>query len=230
MSNSITSHKWRLSPDQFQRAEAAAFSFDGYLDWYELNGPWQGDRSELMRRKYGQIQIPGAEREALLTITGDYRLLAMVDVGCPWVAANLTIVARVVEATPRIQLRVLHRPQHLDIAYAYPGSRGAGSFVLFDESGDECAAHGGTLGAPREVLDLTVARREARYREFSQHYPGVHVMDLPHEYISAVLKESMEWRWGFLDQERAGVVQWLLNATARGRLSTVAMPNARDTL
>ena len=109
-----------ISRDRLHAAEAGAFDFADYLDWYQANGLWP-EHAEAMRSKYEQITVPDSERAAIEAITGTYRLLATVDIGCPWVAANLTIVARIVAITPRIALRVLHRPDHLEIAYAYPG-------------------------------------------------------------------------------------------------------------
>lgn len=200
-------------PDLIRRAVAETFDFSGYLDWYRTNCPWPL-HPESMRRKYDQIVVPEHEREALRRIAGNYRLLAMVDVGCPWVAANLTIVAGVVECSPAIELRVLHQPRHLNLAYAYPYHSGLPStYILLDELDNELAVHAGTLGTPEDVLTLTTGYRERHYSEFARRFPGVHVADLPYEYTAGVLDESIEWRWQHIDQERDGAVQWLLNAT-----------------
>lgn len=202
-----------VSGGQLQRAGAEAFDFDSYLDWYRTNGAWPA-HPESMRRKYQQIVVPEEERDAVRRIAGNYRLFALVDIGCPWVAANLTIVSRVVESSPAIELRILHRTAHLDLAYAFPVPMGASTYVLVDEKGDELAVHAGTLGTPADVLKSSLAHRDECYREFAEHFPGTDALDLPNEYLADVLEESIEWRWAFIDRERAGVVQWLVGAAA----------------
>lgn len=211
--------------DHLGNVDAHGRDFGGYVEWCQ-EGDWS-HHAELMRRFHEQIAFNEAERAAIERIAGTYLLLALVDAGCPDVVANLPIMARIAELNPRIRLRIVHRPDHWDIAYAiadayprpagdYRGADPRGSFVptyvLFDEVDNDLAV---LIERPDEVSKFSVPRRAAAHREFVERYPGVAISDIPRDYMQGFLRETIEWRWGLIDLERAGVVEWLVNAVGR---------------
>lgn len=196
------------------------FDFDRYADWVLTQGDLvRRSLGEAMRQNYERLVFPDAEIAAIEAIGTKHRIIALVDVGCPDVAANLPIVARITRINPGIELRILHRPDHLDLAYAvaeaYPGNDGlthVPTYVVLDEQGSELGA---LLERPDEVTKFTARRKAASYREWHQRFPGVAVGDLPEEYRKDFFLDYNSWRLGLLDLERAAVVAWLVRVTGR---------------
>ena len=196
------------------------FDFDRYADWVLTHGDLvRRSLGEAMRQNYEKLAFTDAEIASIKGIGGNYRIIALVDVGCPDVAANLPIVARIAEINPGLELRILHRPDHMDLAYAvaeaYPGNDGlthVPTYVVLDEEGHEVGA---LLERPDEVTKFTAKRKAASYREWHQRFPGVAVGDLPEEYRKQFFLDYNKWRLGLLDIERAAVVAWLVRATSR---------------
>ena len=191
------------------------FDFDRYADRVLTHGDIvRRSLGEAMRDNYERLVFTDAEVASIKAIGARHRIIALVDVGCPDVAANLPIVARITRINPAIELRILHRPDHLDLAYAvaeaYPGNDGlthVPTYVVLDEQGNELGA---LLERPDEVTKFTARRKAASYREWHQRFPGVAVGDLPEDYRKDFFLDYNSWRLGLLDLERAAVVAWLV--------------------
>ena len=196
-----------------------ALDFDHYAQWVLTHGDLiRRSLGEAMRQNYERLVFTEAEIASIRAIGAQHRIIALVDVGCPDVAANLPIVARITQINPGIELRILHRPDHLDLAYAvaeaYPGNDGlthVPTYVVLDEQGKELGA---LLERPDEVTKFTARRKAAAYREWHQRFPGVAVGDLPEDYRKNFFLDYNSWRLGLLDLERAAVVAWLVRATS----------------
>lgn len=217
-----------LSSEQLQTI-SHGFGFAQYQEWLRHDGRRWRSHAEPLYRNYTHLALTDAERRAVEGISERLRILALVDAGCPDVIANLPIVARISEMSPRIELRILHRPDHWDIADAiarahpgpgkdFPGAERWGesyvpTYVLFDDRGNDIAA---LIERPACMTELTTRRRQQTYEVWAELYPGVDAVDLPAEHLASVLAETIEWRWGLVDRERAGVVEWLVGATTSG--------------
>ena len=196
-----------------------ALDFDHYAQWVLTHGDLiRRSLGEAMRQNYERLVFTEAEIASIRANGAQHRIIALVDVGCPDVAANLPIVARITQINPGIELRILHRPDHLDLAYAvaeaYPGNDGlthVPTYVVLDEQGKELGA---LLERPDEVTKFTARRKAAAYREWHQRFPGVAVGDLPEDYRKNFFLDYNSWRLGLLDLERAAVVAWLVRATS----------------
>lgn len=209
-----------IPADLVQSSYEQGLDFEHYADWVLTHGDVvRRSLGEAMRQNYEKIAFTDAEVASIEGIAGQYRILALVDVGCPDVAGNLPIVARITRINSGLQLRILHRPDHLDLAYAvteaYPGNDGlthVPTYVVLDDQGNE---RGALLERPDEVTKFTARRKAAAYREWHQRFPGVAVGDLPEEYRKKFFLDYNDWRLGLLDTERAAVVAWLLRITTR---------------
>ena len=146
----------------------AAAPFGAYLDTVREN-------QELWRGMYDRARLPvnaGAQARA---VRGSWRLLALSEDWCGDAANILPVVARLAEAAPGLDLRVLARDENLDLMDAHltnGRSRSIPVIMLLDADGRERGWWGPRPAALQKwVMEEGMKMEpESRYREVRRFY------------------------------------------------------------
>lgn len=122
------------APQLLDRFESG-LAFPDYLETVQ-------EHEELWRGVWDRARIPADLLENARAVPGKWRLLALSEDWCGDAVNILPIVARLAEALPAIELRVLSRDENLDIMDAHltnGRSRSIPVVLVLDEAGAERA-------------------------------------------------------------------------------------------
>ena len=136
-----------------------------------------GDTRERTERNYGQATLTEEDRRFFGKLTQVRHALMLAENWCGDVHRNSPTLARIVEAMPNCELRVLFRDQNLDLTDAFlnNGYRSIPVMVFFDENWNEVGRwierpHAATMrvhGIRAKTVDIAQAdQREVAMAEF----------------------------------------------------------------
>ena len=194
--------------DAARAAWAAGRTYADYADNLKIHQATFG-------AEYQAVSFTDEERRALAGIPQPVRVLAVVEEKCPDVIANLPIVAQIVEAIPGSQLRILHRPDHRDVADAYPATDGRNhipTYVVFTENGRELGVF---IERPDEIQEEYAKSRAKNYAKIDEQFPNTALEDLPEAFTTQLALEAMARRRALRDTERAALVRWFVRIVER---------------
>lgn len=147
------------------------------------------DRTEITDRDRA---IFGKEPLRVLVLTEDW---------CGDSAQFVPVVARLARELPQVELRILLRDQHWDLAAQYPRKDGYLAipvFILFDQDMREI----GTLIERPERVTQEMADETRRFQQAHPELPGISraVDRMPEETRAAVKANIRQWRVGHQDR------------------------------
>lgn len=150
-----------------KRRFESAPTFPRYLDAVREN-------RDLWHAIYERARMPGDMAEAAQALQGPWRLLALSEDWCGDACNILPVVARLAEAAPGVELRVLSRDENLDIMDAHltnGRSRSIPVVIVLDEAYQEVAWWGPRPAALQkwmmeEGMKLEPGPRYAKARAF----------------------------------------------------------------
>lgn len=147
----------------------SAFSFPAYLETVREN-------EEMWRGVYRRVKLPHElVEDATTSVSGPWHLLALTEDWCGDAVNSLPVVARLAEALPDVDLRVLPRDENLDIMDAHltnGRSRSIPIVILLDENFEERDWWGPRPTALQQwMMDEGLKMEtENRYREARRFY------------------------------------------------------------
>lgn len=139
------------------------FTFGTYLE-EEVE-----ENEDLWHGVYRKHETPSRAVERLEEIGGDWRLVAITEDWCGDASNTVPVVARLAEASPRVELRVVERDDNPDLMdrYLTSGSRSIPVVVILD--GDfEPVGHWGPR--PEELQEFVIGEKEKGERPVDEIY------------------------------------------------------------
>lgn len=139
------------------------FTFEEYLE-EEVQ-----ENEELWAGMYRKHSTPAWALERLEEIGGSWRLIAITEDWCGDASNTVPVVARLAEASPRVDLRVVERDDNLDLMdrYLTDGSRSIPVVVILDED-FEPVDHWGPR--PEELQEFVISEKEKGERPTNEIY------------------------------------------------------------
>jgi hypothetical protein len=129
---------------------------------------------QLWQAVTARVQLSAEAIEAIRSVPGRWRVLALADDWCGDAVNILPVVARLVGAAPNLDLRVVGRDEYPDLMdrHLTNGSRSIPVFILIDESGTPRGWWGPRPAALQEWFDAEGRRlpKEERYLELRRWY------------------------------------------------------------
>lgn len=150
-------------PPPFERA----VPFGRFLGTVEKN-------AELWRGIYERAQVPAEIAARVRALGGRWRMLVLLADWCGDAANTVPLLARLTEAAPNLEMRVLERDENLDVmdAHLTNGSRSIPVAIIFDADGAE-RGWWGPRPAPLQAwvtADGMKLPAAERYREIRRWY------------------------------------------------------------
>lgn len=118
-----------LVPEPVSRADdwGRAMTYDVFL-------PTAEDNVDLWTGIYDRFVVPAAAVARLASVPGDWRLLVLSEDWCGDASNTVPVLARLAEAAPNLELRLLARDENLDLmdAHLTNGSRSIPTVIVLD--------------------------------------------------------------------------------------------------
>ena len=146
----------------------SAMPFEQFVEGAKKN-------QELWRAVYRLAKVPPELIERARAVPGQWRLLALVEDWCGDAVNTIPILARLAEAVPNLELRVLSRDENPDLMDAHLSPTGARAIPVVMVLDGEYEEHAWWGSRPRElqawVLSTGLAmEKDARYHEIRTWY------------------------------------------------------------
>jgi hypothetical protein len=150
--------------DQYENA----VPFDEFVDGAKEN-------QELWRAVYRLATIPPELIERASAVPGQWHLLALVEDWCGDAVNTIPVLARLAEAVPNLELRLLTRDENPDLMDAHLSPTGARAIPVVMVLDDEYEEHAWWGSRPRELQEWVLTtglamEKAARYREIRAWY------------------------------------------------------------
>ncbi|MCE2397897.1 MAG: thioredoxin family protein [Gemmatimonadetes bacterium] len=181
-----------MTPPTLQRERfESALTFPAYLETVARN-------EELWRGVYGRVKVPADVVEDARAVPGRWRLLALSEDWCGDAVNILPVIARLVEALPDVELRVLSRDENLDLMDAHLTDGRSRSIPVVIVYGD-CYRELGWWGPrPRELqrwvkgdgMQLEASQRYTEVRRFYARDRGRAILMEMVELLRAAAEEQ----------------------------------------
>ena len=132
------------------------------------------NHQDLWRRLYGRAGVPQDLLAAALSVPGRWRLLTLAEDWCGDGVNSLPFLARLADAVPQLDLRVLRRDENPDLmdAHLTGGSRSIPVVMILDEDYREVAWWGPRPGPLQDLFlrELRALTKEERARRLRAWY------------------------------------------------------------
>lgn len=180
---------------------ASALSLEDYVERMQTH---QAD----MRRRLATVTLSEADRAALVSATHIRYALAMTEDWCGDAVCNLPIVARIVEALPQAELRLVYRSDqdHLNAHYQTRDIAHVPVLTFFDESLEEI---GTWFQRPRAADRQFEAWKAARPTFLKIRYdPALDPEDRKRQlapFYAQLIQDMFDWYEGDLNLQRATI-------------------------
>lgn len=217
-----------MRPGGFESSEGAAVRFvqlrrtgerptdhdDGSrtMDELDYRGLWEGafrwedylkrevvKHAELWKAVYRRAVVPGWVPQETATLTGPWRLLVISEDWCGDASNTVPVIARLAEALPALEMRVVKRDENLPLMdqYLTNGSRSIPLVVVLDA---EYRPVGRWGPRPAELQEFVLREKAAGERPAEEIYRDVrgwYARDRGESTIRevlAVIEEAVAWR------------------------------------
>jgi len=145
-----------------------ALSFEEFVEGAKKN-------QELWRGVYRLAKIPPELIERASAVAGKWHLLALVEDWCGDAVNTIPVLARLAEAVPNLELRLLARDEHPDLMDAHLSPTGARAIPVVIVLDDEYEEHAWWGSRPRELQEWVLStglamEKDARYHEIRTWY------------------------------------------------------------
>lgn len=186
-----------------------AIELDDYMDQMTLNQAWFRSNLEV-------AELLPEERAAF--DGAPLRVLVLTEDFCGDSAQLIPVVGRLARELDNVEVRILHRDQHLELADGYrrkDGYQAIPVFILLNAAGEQV----GSLIERPERATQAMATETARFAAENAQLEGVRrsYQSMPDATRKAVSENIREWRAGQQDIW----ARWFLDDLAR-QLSAVA--------
>lgn len=127
------------------------------IDFTKLN-------ESRMKRLDKTIEVPAELKKMVQSVVCDHVWILLSESWCGDSAQNIPIIAKVAEASPKVELRVLLRDENLEFMdrYITNGGRGIPKLIAFDKNTLEELWQWGPRPAPAQQLMLDNKRTQAK--------------------------------------------------------------------
>lgn len=178
---------------------AQALEFDDYLAQMTLN-------QELFRANYERTALTEDERAAFAG--APLRFLVLTEDFCGDSAQFIPVIGRLAHSLDNVEIRILHRDQHRELADNYrrkDGYQAIPVFVLLDAAGDEL---GFLIERPERSNNAMIAET-TRFAAENAHLEGIRrtYQNMPEATRKAVSDNMRSWR----ARQQEQWTRWLLD-------------------
>ncbi len=178
----------------FERYETQAVDIDTYISSMK-------SRRDQFLENIESAEIDGADRE--IFSQARYRFLVITEDWCIDSAQFVPVLVKLAREVPGLEIRVLLREEHRDLADNYRNKMGHQPIpvvIVFDEHGNEL---GHMLERPDKVSEEMAAETRC-FQEQNPHLEGIkrNIDRMPEETKALVKAHSREWR--VTQQDRFG--------------------------
>jgi hypothetical protein len=175
----------RMNPNDYWES---ALALADYVDQMTLNQEW-------FRSNLEATELLPEERAAF--VGGPLRILVLTEDFCGDSAQLIPVAGRLARELDNVEVRVLHRDQHLELADGYrrkDGYQAIPVFIVLDETGDEL----GSLIERPERSTQAMAAETARFAAEHADLEGVRrsYQNMPDATRKAVSENIRRWRAG----------------------------------
>lgn len=182
---------------------AQALEFDDYVAQMTLN-------QELFRENYERTELSSSERASF---EGEsLRFLVLTEDFCGDSAQFIPVVGRLAQSLDNVEIRILHRDQHRELADGYrrkDGYQAIPVFILLDAAGDEL----GFLIERPERSNARMIAETTRFATENAQLEGIRrtYQNMPEATRKAVGDNMRAWRTAQQEQW----TRWLLEDLAQ---------------
>jgi thiol-disulfide isomerase/thioredoxin len=156
----------KIQPIDFAQLHAAGKSW----------GEWdKGDKGEVFKDGYEDALLSRTDREYLEGIERHVPILAICEPWCGDVQRQLPILAKMCEANPKLDLRIINRDEHPEVMVRYL-TNGAESIPVFIFFNDEFVEVGSWLARPSVCRQILARAKAAGELDKGKEAVG-HIMD-----------------------------------------------------
>jgi hypothetical protein len=153
---------------QLRERYESAVPFEQYVEGAKKN-------QELWRAVYRLAKIPPELIDRASAVPGQWRLLALVEDWCGDAVNTIPVIARLAEAVPNLELRLLARDENPDLMDAHLSPTGARAIPVVMVLDDEYEEHAWWGSRPRELQEWVLStglamEKDARYHEIRTWY------------------------------------------------------------
>lgn len=154
--------------DTLQDRFLAAQTFEEYLERVQEN-------RDLWHSLYQRAKLPVEQIERAAKLEGEWKLLVLLEDWCGDAFNTIPVVARLAEAVPQLELRVLPRDENLDLMDEHlspTGGRSIPVVMLLDADYVECAWWGSRPAPLQQWIDEQAGEmaKEERYKQIRTWY------------------------------------------------------------
>jgi hypothetical protein len=194
-----------LSAEEVSSARQGAISFDAFREITQ--------HPEALDAVYESAVFTDAELARLKALPTGSRLLAIVEVWCPDVTANLPIAVRAAEASG-LDFSILPRPQHRKLAERFPGDESdfdVPTYVAIDAEG---RTRGVLVNRPERVSEAVWSIGDWIMDEIDRQFPDATRDQLMQGLSAPLVTQGLTRRREIQAEEQAGFVDWLAGVFA----------------
>jgi hypothetical protein len=160
--------KMSTTIDTLQDRFLAAQTFEEYLERVQEN-------RDLWHSLYQRAKLPVEQIERAAKLEGEWKLLVLLEDWCGDAFNTIPAVARLAEAVPQLELRVLPRDENLDLMDEHlspTGGRSIPVVMLLDADYVECAWWGSRPAPLQQWIDehAREMEKEERYKQIRTWY------------------------------------------------------------